>query len=129
MKSVQNGGGIDEINILRTQLDNLNKESLSQLKNHLFNELNGETIEASTETLEEYQDEDGNVTIDNNIWPLISNDLETLEYLIKNTEVNLYNLYSNCYESAFHSEIYNKVWDELETFFEECKIKNGRTTS
>ena len=109
--------------VYRDVVEELNDENLKHLYNRVLKEVEGESVSTYTDYLE-ILDESGSgevvVTTENFVG--MFQDEETLKYILKEyadeVRQELYSLHSNCYNSAYESEIYDDIWSELSTFFE-----------
>lgn len=112
-------------NIYRDVIEELTKENLRNLKEYIVKGLEGDQIETSTELLESIAQSQGHpdyVIIDQSNIDQIVDDEETMKELLDNelSELNsdLYNIYSNAYQSAYEDELYTDVWNELSDYFD-----------
>ena len=109
--------------IYRDVVEELNNKNLKKLYEKILNEVEGETISTDTEYLEDLDDSgSGEIVITKENFSGMFGDEQTLKYILKeysnDIRQELYNLHSNCYNSAYENEIYEDIWDELSTFFE-----------
>jgi hypothetical protein len=112
-------------NIYRDVIEELTKENLRNLKEYIVKGLEGDQIETSTELLKSIAESQGHpdyVIIDQSNIDQIVDDEETMKELLDNelSELNsdLYNIYSNAYQSAYEDELYTDVWNELSDYFD-----------
>lgn len=108
--------------VYRDVVEELNKENLQALKERVFKELEGQSVSADTELLEELSnDGEDEVLITSDNFSQMFEDEETLRFILKNyadeSRQELYSVHSNCYNSAYTDEIYNDIWGELGRFF------------
>lgn len=112
-------------NIYRDVIEELTKENLRYLKEYIIKTLDGDQIEPNTELLESIAENQGHpeyVSVDqSNIDQIVDNE-ETMKELLDNelTDLNgeLYNIYSNSYNSAYEEGLYEEIWHELSEYFE-----------
>lgn len=109
--------------IHRDVIEELNDENLKYLYNKILKEVEGQTISTNTDYLEDLDDSgSGEVTITKENFGEMFKDELTLMLILKelapDIKQDLYNLHSNCYNSAYESEIYDDIWSELSKFFE-----------
>lgn len=103
-------------------VEKLNKSNLQSLKERIFKELEGQSISTDTDLLEDLvNDGEDEVQITSDNFFQMFEDEETLRFILKNyadeVRQELYSLHTNCYNSVYTDEIYNKIWSELGTFF------------
>lgn len=103
----------------------LNKDNLKRLGEYIIDSLKDVGIEPETDILSEIAEEQGNpeeVYINYNNVGKVIDDEETMNYLFKNglddLKSELYSLHSNSYNSAYESEVWERVMNELGTHFE-----------
>ena len=113
-------------NIYRDVIEELTKENLRYLKEYILKTLEGNNeIEPYTELLENYAQEQGHpeyVIIDQSNIDQVVDDEETMKELMGNEldelKSELYNIYSNAYNSAYEEELFEGVWSELYEYFD-----------
>ena len=111
--------------IYRDVVEELNPENIELLKKHMLSVLTNWKIEIDDETPDLFNNysEDGIFYLTpENVGDVIG-DEESFMYLINNDylddlESDLANIHSNAYNSAYETEVYNSVSNELETFFD-----------
>jgi hypothetical protein len=109
--------------IYRDVVEELDVENLKHLYNRLLKEVEGESVSTDTEYLESLDESgSGEVVVTTENFEGMFQDEETLKHILKEyadeVRQELYSLHSNCYNSAYESEIYDDIWSELSTFFE-----------
>jgi hypothetical protein len=117
------GNTTDEI--YRDVIEELNPENIELLKKHMLDILTNWKIEIDDETPDLFNNysEDGIFYLTpENVGDVIG-DEESFMYLINNDyledlESDLSNIHSNAYNSAYETEVYRAVENELETFFD-----------
>jgi hypothetical protein len=117
------GNTTDEI--YRDVIEELNPENIELLKKHMLDVLTNWKIEIDDETPDLFNNysEDGIFYLTpENVGDVIG-DEESFMYLINNDyledlESDLSNIHSNAYNSAYETEVYRAVENELETFFD-----------
>jgi hypothetical protein len=111
--------------IYRDVVEELNPENIELLKKHMLSVLTNWKIEIDDETpdlFNNYSEEGIFYLTPENVGDVIG-DEESFMYLINNDylddlESDLANIHSNAYNSAYETEVYNSVSNELETFFD-----------
>jgi hypothetical protein len=112
--------------IYRDVIEELNPENIELLKKHILDKLTNWKIEVDDETpdlFHNYADDEGIFYLTpENVGDVIGDD-ESFMYLIDNDYLDdlsgeLYGIHSNAYNSAYETEVYNNVFDELGTFFD-----------
>ena len=111
--------------IYRDVVEELNPENIELLKKHMLSVLTNWKIEIDDETPDLFNNysEDGIFYLTpENVGDVIG-DEESFMYLLNNDylddlESDLANIHSNAYNSAYETEVYNSVSNELETFFD-----------
>lgn len=112
-------------------VEDLTEENLHILKNKILEKLKDVKVEldgTSSDEMELIASEQGHdeylMVTPENIDRIVG-DSETMKFLFKNyldeIESSLYQIHSNAYNDAYNSEYYQKVWDELLTYFDESK--------
>lgn len=109
--------------VYRDVVEELNDENLKVLYSRILKEVEGETIGAETDYLEDLDDSgSGEIVITKENFEGMFKDEETIKYILKEyadeVRQELYSVHSNCYNSSYESEIYDDIWSELSTFFE-----------
>lgn len=126
--------------VYRDVVEDLNKENTAILKQYILEKIGNTPIElnSSSQLMDKISDEQGNdgfITINNHNIDNIVGDSSTMEWLFENElsdlESNLRSLHNNAYNNAYSSDVYRRVWDELETYVDPNKItwvekKNGK---
>jgi len=111
--------------VYRDVIEELNPANIELLKKHMLDVLTNLKIEIDDLTPDLFNNysEDGifNLTPEN-VGDVIG-DEESFMYLIDNDYLgdlsgDLYGIHSNAYNSAYETEVYNSVTNELETFFD-----------
>ena len=111
--------------IYRDVIEELNPENIERLKQHMLSVLTNWKIEVDDETPDLFNNysEDGIFYLTpENVGDVIG-DEESFMYLLNNDYLDdlsgeLYGIHSNAYNSAYETEVYNSVSNELETFFD-----------
>lgn len=115
-------------------IDELNPENIEHLKTYILDRLTNWKIDVDDECpdlFQNYADDDGVFYLTpENIGDVIG-DGESMQYLmeegyLENLESELYNIHSNAYNSAYESEMYDNIMDELSTYFD---VKSARWES
>ena len=111
--------------VYRDVIEELTKENLLYLKEYIIKSLEGKQIEPYTELLEDYAQQQGHpeyVIIDQSNIDQVVDNSETMNELMDNEldelKGELYNIYGSAYNNAYEEELYEDVWNELETYFE-----------
>lgn len=106
-------------------IEELTKENLLYLKEYIIKSLEGKQIEPYTELLEDYAQQQGHpeyVIIDQSNIDQVVDNSETMNELMDNEldelKSELYSIYGSAYNTAYEDELYESVWNELETYFE-----------
>lgn len=111
-------------NVYRDVIEELNEDNTKRLSEYILYTLADSQIEPETYILEEIAEEQGHpeyaiITIDN-IGKIIGSE-ETMDYLFDNgledLKSELYSIHSNSYNSAYESEVWERVMNELGTHF------------
>jgi hypothetical protein len=111
--------------IYRDVIEELDAKNIEHLKTYILDKLNNLEIEIDDLTPDLFNNysEDGifHLTLEN-VGDVIGNE-ESFWYLIDNDYLTdflseLYSVHSNAYTSAYDTEVYNSVSNELETFFD-----------
>ena len=111
--------------VYRDVIEELDAENIGHLKKYMLNVLTNWKIEIDDETPDLFNNysEDGVFYLTpENVGDVIGNE-ESFWYLIDNDYLTdflseLYSVHSNAYNSAYETEVYNSVSNELETFFD-----------
>jgi len=111
--------------IYRDVIEELNPANIELLKKHMLDVLTNWKIEIDDLTPDLFNNysEDGIFYLTpENVGDVIGNE-ESFMYLIDNDYLgdlsgDLYGIHSNAYNSAYETEVYNSVMNELETFFD-----------
>jgi hypothetical protein len=111
--------------VYRDVIEELNPANIELLKKHILDVLTNWKIEIDDETPDLFNNysEDGIFYLTpENVGDVIGNE-ESFMYLIDNDYLgdlsgDLYGIHSNAYNSAYETEIYRAVENELETFFD-----------
>jgi hypothetical protein len=111
--------------VYRDVIEELNPANIELLKKHMLDVLTNWKIEVDDETPDLFNNysEDGIFYLTpENVGDVIG-DEESFMYLINNDYLDdlsgeLYSIHSNAYNSAYETEIYRAVENELETFFD-----------
>lgn len=112
--------------IYRDVIEELNPENIELLKKYMLNVLTNWKIEVDDETpdlFNNYAEDEGIFYLTpENVGDVIGNE-ESFMYLIDNDYLDdlsgeLYGIHSNAYNSAYETEVYDNVFEELGTFFE-----------
>jgi len=111
--------------VYRDVIEELNPANIELLKKHMLDVLTNLKIEIDDLTPDLFNNysEDGIFYLTpENVGDVIGNE-ESFMYLIDNDYLgdlsgDLYGIHSNAYNSAYETEIYNSVMNELETFFD-----------
>ena len=111
--------------VYRDVIEELTKENLLYLKEYIIKSLEGKQITPYTELLEDYAQQQGHpeyVIIDQSNIDQVVDNSETMNELMDNEldelKGELYSIYGSAYNSAYEGELYEDVWNELETYFE-----------
>ena len=111
-------------NVYRDVIEELTKEKLLRLKEYIIKSLEGQKINPHTELLEDYSQQQGHpeyVTIDQSNIDQVVDDEKTMKELMDNEldelKGDLYNIYSDAYNSAYEEELIEDVLSELSTYF------------
>lgn len=111
-------------NVYRDVIEELNDDNLKRLSEYIVENLEGKGIEPETDVLSEIAEEQGNpeqayITFDN--VAKVINSEETMDYLfdtdLDDLKSELYSIHSNSYNSAYESEVWRSVMNELGTYF------------
>lgn len=98
--------------------------NLKILKNRIIEDLKGIEIEPGTKLLEDLVDEESssNVSVTTSNIDMIVNDHTTMTYLLSNylddIHSDLYSIYGNAFDTAYHDELYSDIWNSLDDYFE-----------
>jgi hypothetical protein len=110
--------------VYRDVIEELNEDNLKRLGEYIVDSLKDVGIEPETGILSEIAEEQGNpeearITYDN-VGKVIDSE-ETMDYLFENEleglKSELYSLHSSAYNSAYESEVWERVMNELGTYF------------
>lgn len=113
-------------NVYRDVIQELNPNNLEVFKTIFSEKLVGQTIKVDTNLLEDICESidscDGfSLVVTADMIDSILNDEETTLFVLKkyldDLRNELYNLHSNSFNSAYESELYDKVWKELSEYF------------
>jgi hypothetical protein len=112
--------------IYRDVVEELNPENIERLKKHMLDVLTNWKIEVDDETpdlFHNHADDEGIFYLTPETVGDVIGDEESFMYLINNDYLDelysdLSNIHSNAYNSAYETEVYNSVSNELETFFD-----------
>lgn len=113
-------------NVYTDVVEDLNPKNLQRFKEIVFKKLDGKEIELDgrssdlmNELAEEQSKEESFVVNSQNIERIIK-DEDTMNWFFKNDlddiSSELYSLHNNSYNSAYESEFYKKVWNELDEY-------------
>jgi len=114
-------------NIYDDVIDELSVDNLQRLSNKMIEELTGIQVDVETDLLvelcEENEECEGNtIFITPEMMPHILRDKETSIFIISKyldeLHSNLLGLQSQAYNDAYHSEVYESIWDELKTYLD-----------
>lgn len=111
-------------NIYDDVISELNSENKSILKEKVRENIIGKTIPTNTDLLEMIcGDEcDGEITVTNDNYDQIFEDEETLVFILDQylheIKSDLSNLHWNAYNNAYESEVYDRIWGELEDYID-----------
>lgn len=127
------GGGNDNYiwdttdNVYRDVIEELNPENLNYLKGLILKKLDGIQVELdgrSSDWMEEESQKQGHeeyIIIDNSNINNVLKDEDTMLWLLENDldDINseLYRIHENAYNSAYNSEVYNNIVNELNEYF------------
>ena len=110
--------------VYRDVIEELTKENLLYLKEYIIKSLEGKQITPYTELLEDYAQQQGHpeyVIIDQSNIDQVVDNSETMNELMDNEldelKGELYSIYGSAYNIAYEEELYEDVWNELETYF------------
>jgi hypothetical protein len=112
--------------VYRDVIEELTTDNMIEFINKVSSELVGESIPVETDFLEElceeYESCDGEqIQISADMISKLVSDSNTMKWLLKNylPEINneLYNIHWNAYNNTYSNEVYELVWNELDTFF------------
>ena len=111
--------------VYRDVIEELNPANIELLKKHMLDVLTNWKIEIDDLTpdlLNNYSEDGIFYLTPENVGDVIGNE-ESFMYLIDNDYLgnlsgDLYGIHSNAYNSAYETEVYNSVMNELETFFD-----------
>jgi len=111
--------------VYRDVIEELNPANIELLKKHMLDVLTNLKIEVDDDTPDLFNNysEDGVFYLTpENVGDVVG-DEESFMYLIDNDYLgdlsgDLYGIHSNAYNSAYETEVYNSVMNELETFFD-----------
>jgi hypothetical protein len=111
--------------IYRDVVEELNPENIELLKKHMLSVLTNWKIEIDDVTPDLFNNysKDGIFYLTTENVGDVIGDEESFMYLINNDYLDdlsgeLYGIHSNAYNSAYETEVYNNVFDELGTFFD-----------
>ena len=107
--------------VYRDVIEELTKENILYLKEYIIKTLDGKLIDADTDELELIASEQGHseyVVVNQENIDRIFDDKETMNELLSGDlhelKSELYNIYSNAYNSAYSDMVYNDIWSELD---------------
>lgn len=111
-------------NVYRDVIEELDKENLNSFKERIVKELQGQQLSPETEEMELIASEQGH----NNYWQLSSENVariiddeesmnSLLEDKLSDIKSELYSIHTNSYNSAYISEVYEKIWKEIDDYF------------
>ena len=107
--------------VYRDVIEELTKENILHLKEYIIRTLNNKLIDANTDELELIASEQGHseyVVVNQENIDRIFDDKETMNELLSGDlyelKSELYNIYSNAYNSAYSDMVYNDIWSELD---------------
>jgi hypothetical protein len=113
--------------VYRDVIDQLNKENLRHLGNYIIKQIGNQDLNIEDyesdffDELAETQNREGFFRItENDVMGLIKDEEAMNELLngdLEDLKSELYSLHNSSYNHAYESEIYNYVWNELETYF------------
>lgn len=108
--------------VMNNVYDYLTPENQNYVKQKVRDEILGQTINAETEFLEDYQNENGEVLVtEENVYDILNN-YETLSYIIENETGDLENdlkrALNQAEEGALYDEVYTDVFSELKEYFD-----------
>jgi hypothetical protein len=112
-------------NAYRDVIEELNKDNLNKLYEHIVEELDGQELSPETELMSEIAISQGHPeywTISPENVSRIVYDEESINSLLddelEDLRSNLYSLHSSSYNSAYEEEIWEDIWNELQTYFD-----------
>jgi hypothetical protein len=107
--------------VYRDVIEELTKENILYLKEYIIKTLDGKEIDPETNELELIASEQGHpeyVVVNKENIDRIFDDKETMNELLSGylgeLKSELYNIYSNAYNSAYSDMVYNDIWSELD---------------
>jgi len=111
--------------VYRDVIEELNEKNISRLKEYMLKELKGQQLSPETEEMELIAAEQGH----NDFWEInednvarILDDKESMDSLLgdelSNLKSELYSIHLSAYNSAYESDVWKKVFDELGEYFE-----------
>ena len=107
--------------VYRDVIEELTKENILYLKEYIIKTLDGKEINPETTELELIASEQGHseyVVVNQENIDRIFDDKETMNELLSGDlhelKSELYNIYSNAYNSAYSDMVYNDIWSELD---------------
>lgn len=116
-------------------ISELNSNNLYKLKETVSKEILGQRIEVATRLLKNFCEDsescdDDTIEVTAEMIDDMLDDGKTVNFIfneyLKELKWELYNLHDNAYNSAYHSEMYDSVWNELSTYFVGQEINKSR---
>jgi hypothetical protein len=112
--------------VYRDVIEGLNPKNMKHLREYVIENLKGQKIETETIELEDIAKEQGHpeyVTVDNPITSqTIIDDKESMNYLLdtylEDLKSNLELIHINAYNQAYESELYGKIFSELQEYID-----------
>lgn len=112
-------------NVYRDVIEELNDKNIQYLKEKIVEDLSGRQLSPETDVMETIAINQGHPDyweINNENVTSIINDEESMDELLgdelSELKSELYGLHGSAYNSAYESEVYNKVWRELSEYFD-----------
>ena len=110
--------------VYRDVIEELNENNLKRLGEYIVDSLKDVGIEPETDILSEIAEEQGNPEVayvnPDNVGKVIGSE-ETMEYLFNNgledLKSELYSIHSSAYNSAYEDEVWERIMNELGTYF------------
>ena len=116
--------------VYRDVIEELTKENLEIFKERIVKELSGQQLSPETEEMELIAAEQGHEdywTLNSENVTRIIDDEESMNSLLKDkladVKLDLYSVHSNSYNSAYETEVYNKIFRELDEYFNTAKTQ------
>ena len=110
--------------VYRDVIEELNEKNLETLKNRIVKELSGKKLSPETEEMELIASEQGHddyLEISSENVSRILDDEDSMKSLLddelSDIKGELYSIHSNSYNSAYESEVIDKIWKELDDYF------------